>query len=153
MEDNKPKIVPFWKQAIKDFLELNPHPGMQITHEWLCDKFGIQEATSVEEYKKASLNFLSQFQDFRESLLEDHMIDLKSITGIGYEVVHPKDQANLAFEKRTKKVAKELTKLNKSVSFVNVSALSDSERQEHTNNLSKAGVIKSMFNRRKLLGN
>jgi hypothetical protein len=144
--------LPLWKEALKKFISTDPKPGDLIRNDWLMSEFGISQPETANDYVKSQLEFLQAFTSFKDALLEDYRIDLKPVRGVGYEVVHPKDQTRLALEKRTLNISRELRKMTRSIAFVNVEVLSESERREHTDGMTKAATIQNMFNRRRLLG-
>lgn len=143
---------PLWKQAIENFLKLNLKPGDVISKNWLMTEFGIPKPVTAEDLQAASLEFMKAMNAFRETLLEEHLIDLKSVHGQGYQVVPPHQQTRLALTSRLRNVASELNKMHRSIAFVDLSKLNDAERKENADGLAKAAAIKSMFSRRQLLG-
>ncbi len=142
---------PAWKFALEMFLSRHPEPGTVLRKDWLLEHFNIEKPVTAEDQTKADLKFLRAFVSFQSELLEVYKIDLKPIIGIGYEVVHPKDQTRRALVTSLNSVGKELRKMSRKITHVNTTALTESERKEHTDGISKAASIRAMFDRRKLL--
>ena len=145
-------ILPLWENAVLEFMKLNPKPGMVIDREWLDRQFGIEPPESIEEYKQNQLRFLSAFDDFRNCLLRDHLIDLRALRGAGYEVIAPNQQTEIALNVGARNISKELRKMARSIAYVDVAQLNEPERKVHTDGLAKASSLRLMFNRRQILG-
>lgn len=149
---NTASILPLWRQAINNFFTIDHHPGAVIRREWFEQEFGIEKPVTADDKTKSDLEFLKSICEFRRELLEVHMIDLKAVQGVGYEVIHPRDQTKHALRVRTQRIAGELRKMGRSIAYVDVNKLTDSERREQSDGLAKAASLRSMFSRRILLG-
>lgn len=146
------QILPLWKNALNNFINSNFKYEDIISKQWFMKEFGISEPVTAEEQRKASLEFVKCMEAFREVLLCEHMIELTSVIGEGYKLVHPRDQTSLALKTRTKNISKEIRKMGQSITCVNTSMLTEAERKSHTDGMAKASMLASMFDRRKLLG-
>jgi len=84
--------------------------------------------------------------------LEEHQIALKTVQGVGYEVVAPEDQTRFGLVAGVRAIAKAITATERTVANVKVDSLTDAQRQEHSDGLAKVANMQSMFSRRRLLG-
>lgn len=145
------KLYPAWRQALADMVDGGLlKPGSVITREWLTEHFGIKNPETIPEYERAQLDFLRQFSEMREALLEDHLVMLRPVIGIGYEVVPPEQQTRRAVSDRMHRINREARKLSAELSFVNREALSDSARADNSNALAKLGALSTMLGRKRI---
>ena len=103
LETASAKEFPDYKQAVSDFIEMNPEAGTLITHEWLDEHLRLDKNSKDYPWKK-----MSAVADFRRELLEDYQIDLRSIHGKGYYVVSSENQAELAYKDTKTAIKKNL---------------------------------------------
>lgn len=150
--DGTVEILPLWRNALANFIATDPKPGDVIKRTWLMEQFGIEKPITAEEQQSAQLQFLHDFLEFKEALLEEHKMELRSIIGVGFEVIHPREQTRFALERGTKAIGKEIRKMAKSVAHVNTAALSEAELRERTDGLAKISGMQAIFSRRKFLG-
>lgn len=145
------KLYPAWRQALQDMADAGMlKPGSVVTREWLTESFGITKPETIPEYERAQLEFLRQFSELREALLEDHLVMLRPVTGIGYEVVPPEQQTKRAVRDRMLTINREARKLSAELSFVDRAVLTDGARTENSNALAKLGALTSMLGRKKI---
>ncbi|MFO1163527.1 MAG: hypothetical protein U1E60_32155 [Reyranellaceae bacterium] len=143
--DQAVEVYPEWKAGIDRFLEDGKQPGDTIEFAWLYTAFDIQppeEAGSIEEYEKARLRYLSIFTRFREVLLEDHLVALRSVQGVGYEVVPHNKRATWAEGECNDRIFKELKKAQRRLSFVPFDQMTDDERRQHTDAMGRVGRLR-----------
>lgn len=148
---NDVKKLPLWRDAVERFVAMNPGPGAIIPKKWFFDSFGIEKPVTAEDQIRAGLEFLSSMDRFRSELLEDYMIDLIAVPGEGYKIIPPEEQTKTALDIRSRNIANEISKMARSVAFVNTAALDDSQRREQADGLAKVAALKTMFKRRRLL--
>lgn len=148
MEEQEPKLYPAWRQAEKDLLAEGFTYGSLVTKEWLDQAFGIAPPKTIAEFQKAELVRLSQFEDLRLSLLENHRIFLAPVRGVGYTAVPPEKQTSTAVAIRTKEVKSALAKMAREISHVNLDLLNDAQRQENADAQAKLGALRSMVRKR-----
>jgi hypothetical protein len=153
MTDEEPRLYPAWRQAEKDLLADGFTYGSLVTKEWLDQAFGIAPPKTIQEFQKAELVRLSQFEDLRLSLLENHRILLAPVRGVGYSAVPPEKQTSTAVAMRTKEVKSALAKMAREISHVNLDKLNDAQRQENADAQAKLGALRSMFRKRLKHGN
>jgi hypothetical protein len=146
------KLYPAWRQALQDMIEQKMlAPGSLITREWLTDRFGIKKPHTIAEYQKSELEFLRQFSDLREALLEDHSVMLRPNLGMGYEVIPPSRQTARAVNDRMRAIGREVRKLGAELSFIRVNELSDDERSANSDAQAKLGTLTQLLGRKRSL--
>lgn len=148
MENHEVQLYPPWREAANKFLALNAQPGFVITHAWLYDAFNIvmpRETTTLKEATKAELAYLTQVERFKESLLQEHNIALKTVYGMGYEVLHPRDQTPWAQDEGDREIKKGLRKLAARLVHVDHARLNDREKRENADALARAAGMRAMF--------
>ena len=147
------KKSPIWKQAVQDFHDLGFKPGDTLTREWLMAHFELDEPTTIEEYRRFELRFLSHFEAFRQSLLEDHCTDLRNIWGTGsYLVTPPAEQTRAAMEDCHSSLSRALHKAGKRVRYINHDALNDAQRSANADAIAKLANLKAQTQPKKWLG-
>ena len=124
-------IFPAWKQAVNSAVKEFTW-GDVIPSGWLCDNFDLPlpPTGSVEEFRRYGLLFLRSMDSFREALLTKHNMALKSVTGVGYEVVHPAKQTQYASEKLVYGVRKAFRDAGMLSTHLDYSVLTQKERQD-----------------------
>jgi len=145
-------VLPIWKNAVNNFIIKGSKPGDLISKSWLMREFGIEEPKTMSELQKAQLKFMGCMNKFQTELLEEHQIALKTVQGVGYEVVAPEDQTRFGLVAGVRAIAKAITATERTVANVKVDSLTDAQRQEHSDGLAKVANMQSMFSRRRLLG-
>lgn len=150
--DGQTAILPLWKEALKNFIATGPKPGDVVRRDWLMEQFGIEKPVTAEEQQAAQLHFLQEFLEFKNALLVEYRIDLRSVFGVGFEVIPPSEQTRHAIETGTKRIGREIGRMARSIIYTNTAALNEAEMKERTDGLAKVSAMQSMFSRRKLLG-
>lgn len=144
-------IYPEWRQAVADFLAMSPAPGFVLKREWLMHAFDIPEPITAEDQRRAELRFLECWDKFKNSLLEDHMVAFKTVNGVGFEVLAPRDQTRHAIQTRTKNVHRELRHMARQIAFVRLHELSDAERRENADAQVKVANLRALMTSTRLL--
>lgn len=148
MTDDDEGLGPYpeWKQAADRFLASGKGPGDLLEFPWLYEAFGMVDpntAATVPEFKKAQLRFLNIFDLFKDWLLEEQLLALRSRAGIGYEIVRPAEQAQWAAEHLHNEMRKEFRRAAKRLAYTQVDQLTDRERQEHVDVMANIGRMKA----------
>lgn len=149
--ENPVSLFPEWRQAVQDFLAMNPQPGFVLKREWLMNAFGIPAPVTADDQKQAALRFLVCLEHFKTVLLEDHCIAFKTINSVGFEVLAPKDQTRHAVVTRTKNVYRELRHMARQVAFVRLDQLTDAERRENADAQVKISNLRALMFSTRLL--
>lgn len=142
-----------WKFAVKDLTASKPKPGTIIKREWLLEVFGLNEPTSWtrDEWEKFNFAWLYNMDKLRDTLLEDHCIDLRKVKGQGHEIVPPKDQTRIAMREGLNEIAKVLTKTTRRVLHVDTKQLSEKGKRENLEALAKLQNIQLAFTKHRRL--
>lgn len=120
----KAKKFPEYKQAVEDFLSTGFRVGEVIPHEWIDEHLNV--SPSMPKY---SLVRFQRFEQFRKALLHDCLIDMKNAPGVGYYIVHPKDQVETALDDQIKAMQKEVKKALDRALHVNRVGLTEAQNK------------------------
>lgn len=144
MSAGEVKLHPAWRQALADLLLDGLAPGSVIDKDWLNNAFGLTAPRTIAEAEKQRLLFLSMFSGLRTELLEQHRLMLRPVQGVGYEVIDPRRQTEVAQRDRFRTVRRELRHLVAELSFVQHDQLSPAQRQANSDALARVGVLAGM---------
>lgn len=139
------KFYPAWRQAEADLITQGLTYGSIVPTEWLNEAFGITPAKTPAEQKRNEFVFLRQWNSLRESLLETRKMMLVSEPGVGYRVALPEEQTRLSKKQRTKEMASAMRKMDREITNVDHSRLTDDQRKENADALAKLGALRSVF--------
>lgn len=142
--DDMPKLYPPWREALKSLELAGIQPGQTIEKKWLEEQFGIEDPKTIPQAHKNQLLFLSCSVRLKEELLHKHSLMLVSLPGVGYQVVEPADQTNVAMRIRVAEVNHALTKLMDELSYVRLDELDDASRAANANARAKVGTLIGM---------
>lgn len=154
--DTNVELYPIWRQALIAFRERGWTYGDQIPHDWFYEVFGLplqadQDRMTFAQVKRIHLIRLSQFEPMRDALRKEHQMDLQSVAGFGYEVVHPRDQGMRAYEDTIHAIKKAVRDgLDRSVT-VNQSLLTVDERRQNADILARIGLLRQLLRERPAL--
>jgi hypothetical protein len=143
----QPKLFPAWKQALADVVAAHIQPGQTINKDWLEQAFGIEPAQTVAQHEKNHHQFRHMFWRFRTELLEQHQLMLRPLAGVGYEVIEPQRQTEVAVKDRGREVAWALQKLTNELTHVRHEALTDDQRKQNADALAKVGQLAALAGR------
>jgi hypothetical protein len=146
-DTTQPKLYPAWKQALADVVASQIQPGQTIDKQWLEQAFGIEPAQTVAQHEKNHHLFRHMFWRFRSELLEQHQLMLRPIAGVGYEVINPQQQTDVALKDRGREVAWALQKLTNELTHVRHEALTDDQRKQNADALAKVGQLAALAGR------
>lgn len=149
--DDNLQLYPSWRQALVRFRDAGFKPGDILPHAWLYEQFECEALNdpriSWEQARKLQLKLLSQFQPFREALLDQDQIDLQSVAGVGYELVPPPDQSRRAVKDTVNDIEKVMRKGIARATNVNTAMLTAEQRRDHADNLARLGMLRQMLKR------
>jgi hypothetical protein len=142
-----------WKFAVKDLVASKPKPGTVIKREWLLEIFGLNEPTSWtrDEWEKFNFAWLYNMEKMRDTLLEEHCIDIRKLPRVGYEVIAPKDQTRIAMREGMNEIAKALTKTARRVLHVDTKQLSERGKRENLEALAHVQELRMSFSKHRRL--
>lgn len=145
---------PEWKSAVEKFLRQGFSDGEILTHDWLFAALLLKKPDNETPYrdaKRIEILFLQRFQKFQRHLLEEHQIDLVSVTGVGYRITPPQEQTESATDQMMKDLRKAIRKGTMRVANVDHSKLSAEERKENIDALAKISRLRSNMRGRRQL--
>lgn len=149
LDEQEVELYPLWRQALVRFHEADFRDGDIIAHDWLYEVFEVQglkdPKISWEQAQKLRLRLLGQFTSFKQALLEQHQIMLRSEAGLGYSIVLPREQSRRAYEDRMANIKRELRAMGDEMVNVRESALTADERRERADYLARMGMLRGML--------
>lgn len=146
---DEPKLLPEWRQAVKDYLAAGFKPGDVISRSWFERHFDMPELDSdqpltVSEFQDRQFKWLQNIEAFRAELLEEHQICLANVHGTGYRVVPPGEQTGLAQDKFESEARKAYKRAAKTLRHVRMSELTDDQRKENMDAVAKLSMLRGM---------
>lgn len=144
------QLFPAWKRALHELELAGLEPGQTIERKWLEQLFGLTAPQTIAEADKHRLTFLSLFEALRWALLEKHQLMLRPAPGVGYRVIEPEHQTDVALKDRGAELMRALGKMAAEISHVRLDALTDTQRKANADAQAKVGALVGMS--RKQLG-
>lgn len=132
-------LFPDYKQAIDDFLSEGFLPGQVISHEWIDDHLRLNSSDPLYAWQR-----FGRICQFKATLMEEHKIHLRSIRGIGYEVIAPQEQTKTAVDDAMRTIGMTLGKAAKRLMNVDVAQLDDSGKKENSDAMSRIAALNGM---------
>jgi len=151
---NELKKHPGWKDAIDKILKRFEEGGygIIITDEEVNSYLSLKKPEgqlSYDEFKQFDLERMQIYKSL-EILLEEHNICLiRSKSTHGFELLPPKDQIKIAFDKRMTKVRRELNKAQMAIVNIDHTLLSITDEADRQRKLTKTAFIRCAINKRK----
>jgi hypothetical protein len=147
MEENaEVRLSPPWKHALATLLNRGMPYGMVITKSELVQLFGLRDPVTADDERKFQLDYLAQFSELRDELLEEHRLYLRTVWGDGaYEVTPPSQQTERAFAEGTRELRRVIRKMARGIAFVRHEELTDQERADNADKQAKAAAIAGMM--------
>lgn len=147
IDESRLELYPAWRQALITFRERRYGYDAIVPHAEFYGMLNLEipgPKTPYEQVQKTELLYLSNMDALRDALLRDDQIVLRSEFGVGYRVVHPRDQARLAFEDAARQRKKANRKMLDQITHTNMGALTADERRAHADTQAKAAMIAMM---------
>lgn len=147
------KQYPLWKEAVNKFLAMNPQPGTVLTEKWKQENFGIHlpKNATLDDLKEYQFSMLSSFDNFRQTLLEEHQIHLKANKAGSHIMLAPREQAGAALKDFNTDIKRAVVKSKRRIENVAVEQLTNEERKEVTDAQVRVAMAASMFKQVKKL--
>jgi hypothetical protein len=141
---------PTWLQnAINEFNSSNHKDGDILTHDWIKYALNIPEPKNLSEAERIQWLAMGRVEAFKDWLLENRNIAIKSVRGQGYYIVPPRDQARVACQESMKMVSKGLRKGHRMLQHTRIDQLNDDEKRRHTDAEVRMSGITGMIKRQK----
>ena len=154
MEDESVILFPAWKQAVQNYLDLEPKPGDVVTKEWLHENFGLEEVKTDTPTGKADqirLAYLTCVENFKSMLLTENKILLVNKRSIGYTYVEPENQAAVSEHQMHNDMKKALDKGASRMHHTDVKVLDDDQRKQHADAMARTAMLGSMMKKKRRL--
>jgi len=135
---------PLYRSAVKKLVDMKPEPGYRITKKWLDKHLELNQGKTREDFKQYLMDYMHAVDQFKDELLREHCIAIKSIRGIGYEIISPSEQTNYAYQIGLQTILKGISKMVDTMTFVDKDKLTSDERQDNANGLAKAAMMVGM---------
>lgn len=144
--DGEIRVSPPWKHALRTLLARGLDDGTVIQKTELVELFGLRAPVTAGEQERFQLDFMRQFGELRDELLEEHRIALRTMYGeSSYEVVPPGQQTDLAMTEGLREMKRAARKMVRTLTFVQHERLSDSEKKQNADAQAKAAMLAGMI--------
>ena len=133
---------PLWKQVVDEIVEKFNY-GQIIHHEWLYNHLEIplNKIQMVDEYKKASLEYMSAIINIKQALLEDYQMMLVPFRREGLMIVEPEQQPEIAWKDVKKNIKKHTHRCKDRLLNTNTDLISIETKQELNEKIAKLSMI------------
>lgn len=128
--------------------------GQLIPHEWLKQMFKIETLDlkfypDMESIRKAIQDqqflFLQLFERLRKDVLKNHDYYLVNVRGMGYKMLHPKDQHSYAYDQLIGDLKSSFAECADIMTHTRNSHIDDEQRAKDRHLFSKMGTLKQLF--------
>ena len=143
-----------WLQnAIDLFDSSNFGHGDEITHNWLKHALQIPKPQTLEDAERISLLRLQRVEAFKDYLLSQRQMALKSTQGVGYHIIPPNQQARYAAEILVKSIRSATNKSSRLLEHTDFDKLNEEDRRKHVDTEIRIRSVSEIFTRerRKIL--
>lgn len=137
-------LYPLWKQAVKTLVDLDPQPGHIVKKQWLNKHFDLEEGSTKEQYQSYQMQFMKAMSEFRRELLEEHQIALATLPGVGYKILHPREQTGYALTVGMKRLASDIVQMGAMVGNIDASRLTGDEKRENSEARARLSMLAGM---------
>lgn len=150
------KQHPAFREAVARILDVFETKGYGaiILDEEFDQYMSLPKPPDMASYKQFRDYEMDKLQRYRaiSILLEDHNICLIRSTEIqGFEILPPKMQVSVAYEKRMERVRRELRKAAVTLANIDHTLLTMEEEQDRQNKMSRTAFLKTASSRRKMI--
>jgi hypothetical protein len=140
------RLSPPWKHAAAVLLERGLHNGAIVTKAELIALFGLRAPQTAEEQERFQLDFMQQFTELRDELLEEHRIALRTLHGErAYEVIPPQMQTDHAVAEGMRDLKRSVRKMTRTLAFIRHEELTDEQRKQNADAQAKAAMLAGML--------
>lgn len=137
-----------WRVALKRFDDEGLSYGDTLSKPWLYAAFGLEAPNPMTPYQDAQaveLSFLGAFSEFRQALLVERSMALKTVPHVGYTIVQPPDQTKFAQETFEREMRKAFSRADETLFNVNHAELTDAESRENTEALQHLAGLRAIM--------
>jgi len=124
--------------------------GETISKEWLYKNFALvePEVCTKKEFEKFNFEFLQNMEGFRWAMLTEYKKCLRSVRGVGYQIIKPTEQTNFAMDNLKSSFAKEMKKAANILVNTEVKLLTDAEVRKRDEAHGKLAAIAAFHSNR-----
>lgn len=127
------EVMQTWLQRAVDLFDTdNIKDGDLISREWICHALDIPPIRSIDDAERIQWMTLARVEAFKEYLLTERKIALRTARGQGYIVVPPHEQAEFAAREAMGMVQKGLQKGARIMEHTRIDSLTDDQKRRHT---------------------
>lgn len=144
VEQNLVDLRAPWRVAVNAFIKEGFQPGEPITHAWFHEQLGLTMSgpgTPLKEAQATQFAYLAGMDKIRDALLSEYQIALRSVRGVGYEVVPPYEQTQWAEDAASAEMKKILGTARDRLTNVNAAKLTADQRLENANALARLSMM------------
>lgn len=140
------RLSPAWRHALSVLLSQGLPNGKILHKADMAELFGLAKPQTIEQHERFQLDFMRQFADLRDELLEEHRIALRTIYGEqSWEVVPPGTQTDLAMNEGMRDLRRSLRKMTRTLAFIRHDELTHEERKKNADAQAKAAMLAGMI--------
>jgi len=124
--------------------------GEVISKNWLLEKFSIEfpQRGTKKDFEDASFEFLQNMEGFKSIMLEKFQMFLYPVKGVGYEIVYPKYQSDLAMIRLRNTVSTEIKRAINVLTHVNEQHLTQDDIRKRDEHQGKIAALAAFSNKR-----
>lgn len=124
--------------------------GQTIPKAWLYKNFGLvePEICSKKEFEKFNFEFLQAMEGFRWIMLTEYKKCLRSIRGIGYQIIDSSEQTKFAMDNLKSSFKKEMKKAASILVNTDVQRLTDAQIRKNEEAQGKLAAIAAFHSNR-----
>lgn len=151
--DDEFRLSPAWKHALRVLLDRGLHDGCILEKTELVELFGLRKPITAADQERFQLDFMRQFGELRDELLEEHRLALRTMHGeSSYQVIPPNTQTDHAVGEGLKEMKRAARKMVRTLAFVRHEQLTDEERRKNADAQAKAAMLSGMIRNPQLPG-
>lgn len=148
------KKEPAYKEAVDRILERfeSEGYGAHISDEEFDRYLSIIqpiEKMAYGEFRKLELERLQRYQAIEELLIEHNICLIRAKKIAGFQIVAPREQITIAFERRWDKVKLQIRKTGEVLLCLDNEKLNQDEKDDLQRKMAKVGFLKAAVKRRK----
>ncbi len=136
-----------WRVAITAFDESDFTYGTIIPKSWFYEAFGIDEPkpqTSLKQAQADTLKHLASFENLKSYLLNERSMALRSVYGVGHEIVMPTEQTEWAETEMDREMKKAFARSSERLINIDHNQLTSQQTTENANALARLGAARAL---------
>lgn len=139
-----------WLQRAVDMFDNDRFKdGDLLSRDWISHALDIPPIRSVQDAERIQWMTLARVEAFKEYLLVERKVALRTARGQGYVVIPPSEQAEFAAREAMGLVQKGLRKGTKIMENTRLDALTDSQKRRHTDAELRLSGLSQMMRRQR----